>query len=415
MVAFQTLGELSTYLDSRDAIIDVADPGIPLTDFGTSLVDEAAILRNQPSIRKVTGFIARHVSTVPLHVFQRLDDTDRQRVTDHDLALVMREPRPRVTAVRFWRDVMMDYLIHDRWCLVWNYERDGRLTLTRIPARRMKFKADGIGQIVEVRVTQADGTIVSIDPEQCILDVGYSTRSGANGISPIETLHDLLAESAEAVKYRRSVWQNGARIPQVVKRPAEAKPWGKDGRSRFLRGLEAFRKGGGKEGAWLLLEDGMELGEAASFRPRDTLDLDGRKLTDIEVANAYHVPPELIGAREGTYSNVEAFRQMLYGDVLGPWLVAIEQALNTQLVPQVSAPEDRLYVEYAVEAKMRGSFLEQAKVGQTVVGAPTFTRNEWRARMNLPRIDGGDELITPLNVLTGGQASPTDVEGRPEE
>lgn len=413
MVAFQTLGELSTHLESRDAVLDFADPGIPLTEYG-SAVDEAAVLRNQPSVRKVTGFIARHISTVPLHVFQRIDDTDRERVTDHDLAAVMREPRPRVTPSRFWRDVMMDLLLHDRWCVVWSYDRAGQLLLTRIPARRTKFRADGLGNITEVRVSKADGTVEVIDPKQCVLDVGYSTRAGANGLSPLETLSDVLAESAEAVRYRRSVWQNGARIPHVVERPADAK-WSREARSRFLRALESFRRGGGKEGSWLLLEDDMKLAAAPSFRPRDTMDLEGRRLTDIEVAAAYHVPPELVGAREGTYSNIESFRQMLYGDVLGPWLISIEQALNTQLTPQVSDPAERLYVEFAVEAKMRGSFLEQAKIGQTVVGAPTFTRNEWRARMNLPRVENGDELITPLNVLVGGQASPTDVEGRPAE
>ena len=40
-----------------------------------------------------------------------------------------------------------------------------------------------------------------------------------------------------------------------------------------------------------------------------------------------------------------------------------------------------------------------------------MTRNEARAMLNLPAIDGGDELVTPLNVLTGGQASPNDVDG----
>ena len=37
-----------------------------------------------------------------------------------------------------------------------------------------------------------------------------------------------------------------------------------------------------------------------------------------------------------------------------------------------------------------------------------MTRNEARADNNLPPIEGGDELIVPLNVVTGGQASPTD-------
>jgi hypothetical protein len=37
-----------------------------------------------------------------------------------------------------------------------------------------------------------------------------------------------------------------------------------------------------------------------------------------------------------------------------------------------------------------------------------MTRNEARATQNLPAIEGGDELIVPLNVVEGGQASPQD-------
>lgn len=37
-----------------------------------------------------------------------------------------------------------------------------------------------------------------------------------------------------------------------------------------------------------------------------------------------------------------------------------------------------------------------------------MTRNEARQRENLPPIEGGDELITPMNVTAGGQSSPRD-------
>ena len=45
---------------------------------------------------------------------------------------------------------------------------------------------------------------------------------------------------------------------------------------------------------------------------------------------------------------------------------------------------------------------------QSAVGGPWMTRNEARARLNLPPVEGGDELIVPLNVIAGGQASPND-------
>ena len=37
-----------------------------------------------------------------------------------------------------------------------------------------------------------------------------------------------------------------------------------------------------------------------------------------------------------------------------------------------------------------------------------MTTNQARRILDMPAIDGGDELITPLNVLTGGQPSPQD-------
>ena len=44
----------------------------------------------------------------------------------------------------------------------------------------------------------------------------------------------------------------------------------------------------------------------------------------------------------------------------------------------------------------------------TATGAPWQTVNEARKLFNLSPIEGGDEMVRPLNVLFGGQASPQD-------
>ncbi|WP_020500125.1 hypothetical protein [Sciscionella marina] len=68
-----------------------------------------------------------------------------------------------------------------------------------------------------------------------------------------------------------------------------------------------------------------------------------------------------------------------------------------------------------METKLRGSFEEQARVLQSSVGAPWLTRNEARARANLPAVANGDELVTPLNVTEGGSGSPRDTAPDPGE
>ncbi|NKS62379.1 phage portal protein [Rhodococcus hoagii] len=404
MTVFQSLGELGKYMASASPSVELVDPGYPL---GEALdINAENVLKNQPGVRKVTGFIARNVASVPFHLYERKDDTDRPRVTDHVIAAALGQPRRKVTPYRFWHDVMMDQLLHDRYCITFSVDDRGELVLTRLPANRVRFKENDLGEMVRVRYSNSAGEQIDLDPDVCIYDVGYAPR-GDNGLSPIETLRHLLAENTEAIEYRRGVFKNAGRIPQIITRPLEAPDWTDKARGRFKESFAAFRKGGGQEGGVPIFEDGMKLEAVTSFRPRDIVDLEGRKLTDAEVASAYFIAPELVGAREGTYSNLEAFRQMLYRDALGPWISALEQALNIHLVPMFNDGR-RLYVEANLDAKLRGSFEEQAKILQSSTGAPWLTRNEARARANLPAIAGGDELVTPLNVLVGGQASPND-------
>lgn len=389
-----------------DGRIITPDPGLPLLEAAAGSAD--TIWAGQPSVRKVVDFIARNVSSIPWHTFRRVSDTDRERVTDHPLAQLLNRPGVRTTSQRLWHSLLVDYLLYDRWCaeIVRSADTESGWELLRIPAPRMRLRTDLNGRVDAVIVYGLDGKSRTASPDGFVFDHGYATE-GANGTSPIRTLSNLLAESDEAVAFRRGIWRNGARVPAVIERPADT-PWSEDAKARFKESWRAFIAGGGNEGGTPILEDGMKLSKVDAFTPRDTNDLEGRKLTDAEVAAAYHIAPELVGAKDSTYSNVDAFRQMLYRDNLGPLISAVEQALNLMLVPAIARRGEQLYVEANVDVKLRGSFEEEAAVLQASTGAPWLTRNEARARRNLPALEGGDELVTPLNVTTGGLASPQD-------
>ncbi|TFD58041.1 phage portal protein [Cryobacterium sp. Hh7] len=400
---FQSLGTIGTWASTSGPLGFEVQDDRNLMLGGDSQYGPA--WENQPSIRKVVGFVARNIASVPLHIFERRSDDDRVRVTEGKLADLLRRPSraPGMTPYRFWESLLIDGLVHDKYCAKILSHDDG-FELVRIPAVSVRFLNDGFGQIRRVKILGTGGQSKDFDPSEFLIDVGYSER-GVNGTSPLRTLRDLLSEQKEAVAYRRSVWKNGARIPGVLERE---KPWSSEtARDRFTRSWRAFTGSGGQSGGTPVLEDGMKYKEVNAFRPRDTNDLEGRRLSDIEVCSAYFIAPELVGAREGTFANVKAFKQMLYGPALGPYIFAWEQLLNSTLVALIE-PDSKIYVEANIEAKMRGSFEEQADVMSTAVGGPWMSRAEGRARMNLPHIDGTDELIVPLNVLVGGQASPQD-------
>lgn len=394
--------------------LPVMDPGTPLEEYLQSGGYRSGIERfwkTQPNLRKVVDFVARNVSSIPLNTFERISDTDRRRLRGEPLADLMRNPRRGVGAYRFWHAVISDGLLYARWAVMWATAKDGKVELLHIPSWRLRFDMDPLRRITGIRYWAGDSLTrgdqwIDVPMESVIYDVDYAPRTA--GLSPVETLRDILDENVEAVKYRRQLWANGVRTPAYVTRPTGVQWGSEERRQRVIEQIRAaYTADGTNAGGMPLLEDGMEIRALDVFAPQSMQDIQGRQLTAIEVAAAYHIAPELVGAREGTFSNIDAFRQMLWGVSLGGYITAWEQAINATLVPALAGDRD-VYVEANVEGKLRGSFVEQTTIMQSAVGAPWMSRNEARAMQNRPPMPGGDELVTPLNVLIGGQASPRD-------
>ena len=126
------------------------------------------------------------------------------------------------------------------------------------------------------------------------------------------------------------------------------------------------------------------------------------------MAAAYGINPSLVWHSDTqTYASSKDNARALYAECLGPVLQMFQQRINAFLLPMIGADEST-YVEFDLTEKLKSSFEERASILQASVGGPWLTRNEARADNNLPPIEGGDELIVPLNVVTGGQASPQD-------
>ncbi|HEX7352496.1 phage portal protein [Brachybacterium sp.] len=382
------------------------DPGVPLSDW-TDVADMTVdrVFAAHPSVRKVTTFIARHIASLPWHVYRRVADTDRERVRDGAVSDVLAWPStdPTETPFRFWEAVVLDGLIFDRFAIE-VVQTDEGPRLVRLPAHTWRPKLDRLHRLKAVVLIDAQGRTTERDPGDFLVDVGYSPRSSGKGSSPLESLRVPIDEWLKEAAYRSELFERGPAFGGVVERDTK---WpNSEARNRFLSGLRGFKQGGTRAGSMLLLEDGMTYRPLTGISPKDVSDVESRKLTDVEVSAAYHIAPEMVGSREGTFANLNAFRTMLWSINLGPYISGTEQVIG-RLVSMLE-PGDGLYIEANVQAKMRGSFEEQGSQLQTSTGAPWMTRNEARARMNLPAVDGGDELITPLNVLVGGQASPTD-------
>jgi HK97 family phage portal protein len=364
----------------------------------------------QPHLRTVVSFLARNIAQLGLHSFTR-DGDDRVRDRTSPFAQTMRRPNADQTAYELVFALVGDLSLHDRayWLVVGDAEAPSGWTFRRLPPSWVTpIPRDAFG-FKGYRVNAPDGSEVTVPAETVLAFTGYHPTTPRKGSPTVEALKETLQEQIEASRYRNQVWKRGGRVSAVLQRPKDAPKWSDEAREQFREDWYAKYTGrGSKAGGTPILEDGMTLNRV-DFNAQEQQFVEAAKLSFATVASAFHVNPTMVGILDNAnYSNVREFRRMLYGDTLGPLIAQIEDRINTFLLPMLDMDNAVSYVEFNIGEKLQGSFEEQAAVMQTLVGAPLMTRNEGRAKFNLPGIDGGDALVTPLNVLIGGQASPTD-------
>lgn len=383
-----------------------------LADYNTATsTDPVTMFARRDAFRTVAEAIASAMAGVPLDLYKRSATNGRTKLGEgeHPVATALDEPSPGMTQYRLLESCSLDMTLHDRYAVLM-LDEPGGLQLVRLPARWISFALDGFRRITDVMLRRPNkNEPIYIPIERVIFDVGYDpspSGSETRGFPIARTLEASATELERGAAYRAALLAGGPKVPMYVHRPADAPKWDKGGKDAFVQSFAGFSAE--RAGQVPLLEDGMEL-KAAPQLVADSVEYKSTRLAaQIEFAIAMHFPPELVGYREGNFSNIAALRELLYVDALGSKFSAQRQAWNAGLRRGGYLERGAEYLEENVAIRLAGNPELQASILQTQVGAPVRTVNEARRLLNLPPMEGGDELIVPLNVVKGGLASPTD-------
>ena len=106
----------------------------------------------------------------------------------------------------------------------------------------------------------------------------------------------------------------------------------------------------------------------------------------------------------GLDPNVAAARQEFLTDCLPPYCEAFTKMLNHRILVGVYSDTKGCF-EFNLDEKSVNAD-ERIKTLVSATGRAVMLTDEARAVLNLPPVDGGDELVTPLNVVVGEKPSP---------
>lgn len=358
----------------------------------------AMMWRTQPHLRTVVDFQARQIGMLGLHIFDRVNVDETSRVRTGPVFQTLRKPNEDQTGSEFIEELVSEWALYNETYVVLLPNFSGGKDLRVVTKDWIGIVWKNSFQIDHYTINGMDDKVIPVPPDQILRFKGWTPGDNQNGTSPVETLRLILAEQHSARVYRDQVWRKGGRNAGVITRPADAPLWNNPARAKFLRMWQAFTGNTGERaGEDVLLEDGMKY-ERISLTARDEQFVESSKLSLETVCQVFHINPTMIGMLDNAnYSNVREFRRGLYGDTLGPLIKKIEDRFNTFLLPLLGASEN-MYVEFNVEAMLRGSFEEQAAILTASVGGPWQLRNEARKLFNLKPLPGGDDLIIPLNL-----------------
>ena len=409
------MGILERWRVIRPSVINVNLAG----DASTQVLNLSALelYQTQGNVYAVISFLSDSIAQLPLKVYVRKGETERDRDRVSNAAKLLWRPNDYQTSFEFIQGLMSEFYVFGSvyaW-LADDLETESGYSLHLIPMQWVITKNPAQnGKPESLRVcTKTGEPAVDIPIDELIQFKTYSPGNPKGYLSPLCGLRQTLSEQVEAGRFRRQLWRSSGRLNAQIIRPKDVAPWDDEQKKKFVTAFrEAWGAGGSKAGSIPLMEDGMEIKPfSTSFKESEWAQ--SVKLSREDVAAAYHVNPSLIWHSETqTYASARDNARALYAECLGPTIQMLQQRINAFLLPKVGAA-DGTYVEFDLTEKLKGSFEERAAIYQSACGGPYMTRDEVRAEQNLPPLpDGqGSQIITPLNVVEGGQASPQDTQG----
>lgn len=367
---------------------------------------------NSPAVRTVIDVIVRNVGQLELRLFEEVSQSERQPRPDHPAALSLRYPNESTTSDQLIRGLFKDFLIYDNAYALLTPAAAGQIKLTRIPAYMLEVKGSSLFDVEIYRVWPqgawtsqgvwgGSGTPMDFLPSQILHWHGEHPLDPRIGISHLDTLRDVIAEDAALQQATVELANAGLQEPAWVYRPGDAPEWSNEARKGFEEDLTNRLRRRNK--APVVLEEGMEM-RSFGVSPQDAQMLEVRRWAVERVATSYGVPLAVVGLGTGRAENLADAQSQLYTDTLLPYCQDFTKFLNQRVLVQAYGWTDGTF-EFSFDEKLMGN--DRLRALTSASGRAVMLTNEARAKLNLPPIDGGDELVTPLNVIVGDNPKPS--------
>lgn len=346
-----------------------------------------------PAVLQAVRLICETVGSLPCKLYAQDGDSKEAAKQHSAYRLVHGRANPWTSAGQLRVDLTADALLHGAGYAEIVRVGDGRpVELHRL--------APGTVQ----RRTKDDGEpfyVVTVKGQKqrrlSYRDVLYVPAFG--GIAPVHAGRKALGLAMVLERHAEQFFGGGAR-PSAVIWNEQKLPDNDAGAKTIANILADYRKtfDGNGPSRPLILSGGYRY-EATTMNSTDAQFLENRVEQINEIARIFGVPPSMLYQLDrATWSNAEQMAASFLQLCLRPWLDRWQDAYATVLLTEDE--QDDLYFEFVIDDLQRADAAGRAEIFGKLVAMRAMTPNEVRAAMNLPAVEGGDELANPYTTTT---------------
>ncbi len=349
-------------------------------------VTSAAVLSNLAVAARCVSLRSELLASVPLKLYRRLPNGDKERVTDNPLADVLVDlSNPLMTAFEtrefFTRSLDTAGNAYARVerngggqvIALWPLE-PSRVQLERLENGRVRYRYNG-----------SSGPVVLLQEE--MLHIRASSEDGMLGRSPIAIARGALGLGLELQS--AALESSQKKIGGFIQQPADLSARGKKQAAAAIQDTAPDRL------TPRVLDAGTKF-IPATFSNADAELLESRKLSNEDVARIFGVPPASVGISQSvSYGSAQQAAQDLVTNALAPLASRIEQAMARCLL--TTEGRRTLIIEHDLSGLLRGDVSTRWGAYRTAREIGAMSANEIRRFENMPAVVAGDDH-TPLSL-----------------
>lgn len=345
-----------------------------------------------PAVLQAVRLISETVGSLPCKLYTETDAGKAQAKEHSAFRMVHSRANEWTSAGKLRQDLTADALLFGGgFARVIRLDDGTPFELHRIRPEKVTVLEDSITGAPVYRVQEATGSV-----DYSHKDILYIPAF--MGVSPVKYGREAIGLAAILGDHSSKLFMSGAK-PGGVITFEKTIPHNELGEKTISRIYESFKKSSHKGFESPPVLDAGAKYEQMALTSTDAQFIENRVFQIDEIARIFGVPPTMLfELTRGTWSNAEEMSRSFLQLCLRPWLDRWQDAFATVLLED--GEQDDFYFEFVIDDLQRADTKTRAEVFSKLVSARVMTPNEVRSAMNLPAMEGGDELINPFTTST---------------